>query len=239
MGVIREKQLALLISMSLLVHACGGGGAATDAVDTRGTTPEETPAAPPPPAPAPGPASVTVTTPGETFAPRVVNVVPGSTVTWQISGSRHNVTFASLQPAGGNIPDTDGGSASRVFTATGTYDYICTRHSGMTGQVIVGAGGGTGTAAPPPPPPPASGTLVLVTASGFSPERAGIAPGGTITWEFAAGADGIVFEDDAPPGGNIPQSPGGTRVSRTFPVEGDYDYHSLLDDDVEGRIRVR
>jgi plastocyanin len=184
---------------------------------------------------APSSSNVVVTTPGESFAPRVVNVAPGSTVTWQFSGSRHNVTFGSLAPTGGNIPDTDSGnSASRVFANAGTYDYQCTRHDGMTGQVIVGGSGST-----PTEPPPGSGTIVLVTASAFSPERAEIAPGGAITWEFTAGADGIVFEDDAPPGGNIPETAQGGRVSRTFPAEGDYDYYSLKDAKKKGRIRVR
>jgi plastocyanin len=187
---------------------------------------------------APSPSNVTVTTPGESFSPQVVNIAQGSTVTWQFSGSRHNVTFGSLQPAGGNIPDTDSGnSASRVFATAGTYDYQCTRHSGMTGQVIVGTGGGS--TPPGGEQPPTTGTLVRVTTSGYNPERAEISPGGTITWEFAAGADGIVFEDDSPPGGNIPESASGSRVSRTFPSEGDYDYHSLKDPDRKGRIRVR
>jgi plastocyanin len=181
------------------------------------------------------PNNVVVTTPGESFAPRVVSVAAGSTVTWQFSGSRHNVTFGSLQPAGGNIPDTDAGnSASRVFANAGTYDYQCTRHDGMTGQVVVGGSGTT-----PTEPPPGSGTLVRVTSSGYSPERAEIAPGGAITWEFTAGADGIVFDDESPPGGNIPETTQGGKVSRTFPAEGDYDYYSLKDRDKKGRIRVR
>jgi plastocyanin len=216
------------------IIACGGGGAATDATQASPSPPEETTN---PPANSPGnpPSGIVVTTPGETFSPRVVNVAPGGTVTWQFSGARHNVTFGTVQPAGGSIPDTDpGNSASRIFANAGTYDYQCTRHSGMTGQVIVG-GAGTNPSAPQP----TSGTLVLLTSGGFSPERAEISPGGTITWEFSDRADGIVFEDDAPPGGNIPETPRGGRESRTFPTAGDYDYYSLKDDDVKGRIRVR
>ena len=80
----------------------------------------------------------TVTTPNSTFTPRVLTIVAGTTVTWQFSGQRHNVTFGSLMPAGGNIPNTDPGNAvSRTFATPGTYDYQCTRHSGMTGQVVV------------------------------------------------------------------------------------------------------
>lgn len=213
--------------------ACGGGGAASNAVGT-GTGP---PAEQTPDAPGGVPSGTLVTTTGTTFSPATVTVSQGATVTWQFSGSRHNVTFGSLQPAGGSIPDTEpGNSASRVFAGTGSYDYQCTRHGGMTGRVIVGGNAGS---TPPGAQPPTDGTLVRVTTSGYNPERAEIAPGGTITWEFTAGADGIVFEEEAPPGGNVPESAIGTRVSRTFPAEGDYDYHSLQDPDRKGRIRVR
>lgn len=96
-----------------------------------GTTPN-----PPPPT---APTTATVTTPGTTFSPANVTIATGGSVTWQFTGStRHNVTFNGTAPAGGNIPDTDaGGSASRTFTAAGTYAYTCTRHSGMNGTVVV------------------------------------------------------------------------------------------------------
>ncbi|HEX6909792.1 MAG TPA: plastocyanin/azurin family copper-binding protein [Longimicrobium sp.] len=91
---------------------------------------------PPPPT---APSTATVTTPGETFSPASVTIAAGGTVTWTFTGgSRHNVTFSGTAPAGGSIPDTDaGGSASRTFTAAGTYNYSCTRHSGMNGTVVV------------------------------------------------------------------------------------------------------
>lgn len=86
------------------------------------------------------PSTATVTTPGNTFSPAAVTLATGGTVTWQFTGStRHNVTFNGAAPAGGNIPDTDAGaSVARTFGTAGTYTYQCTRHSGMTGQVIVG-----------------------------------------------------------------------------------------------------
>jgi plastocyanin len=96
-----------------------------------GTTP------PPPPPPPPGGSTATVTTPGESFAPQTVTITAGGTVTWQISGATHNVTFSGTPPAGGNIPDTRSGNISRQFTAAGSYDYTCTRHVGMTGRVVV------------------------------------------------------------------------------------------------------
>jgi plastocyanin len=83
------------------------------------------------------PTTVVVTTPGESFTPATATIGVGGTVTWEISGATHNVTFGAAAPAGGNIPDTRAGTASRQFTTAGTYDYQCTRHSGMQGRVVV------------------------------------------------------------------------------------------------------
>ena len=93
----------------------------------------------PPPPPSTPPLAATVTTPGESFSLAAVTIRTGGTVTWQFTGStRHNVTFNGNAPTGGNIPDTDaGGSAQRTFSTAGTYNYTCTRHSGMDGSVTV------------------------------------------------------------------------------------------------------
>jgi plastocyanin len=102
------------------------------------TTPPPTQPPPAPPAPPSG-STVTVTTPNETFSPAAVTIPVGGTVTWQFSGTRHNVTFqGTTVPPGGNVPDQEPGtSASRSFTAPGTYNYLCSRHGGMTGRVTV------------------------------------------------------------------------------------------------------
>jgi plastocyanin len=102
---------------------------ATVTVTAGGTTPP-----PPPPPPA---TTVTVTTPGSSFAPPVVTITAGSSVTWDIQGATHNVTFSGPAPAGGSIPDTRGATATRQFTTPGNYDYVCTRHAGMQGRVVV------------------------------------------------------------------------------------------------------
>ena len=84
------------------------------------------------------PSTATVTTSGVRFVPADVTISAGGTVTWRMAETRHNVTFQGAAPTGGNIPDTDeGGSASRTFPTAGTYNYTCTRHSGMNGRVIV------------------------------------------------------------------------------------------------------
>ena len=92
----------------------------------------------------PVPGGVTVTTPNLTFSPPSVTIALGGTVTWAFSGNTHNVTFTGAAPAGGNIPDQPAGSSqSRTFTTSGNYAYVCTRHNGMTGTVVVSGGGGT------------------------------------------------------------------------------------------------
>jgi len=47
------------------------------------------------------------------------------------------------------------------------------------------------------------------------------------------------FKDVAPPGGNIPDTPAGSSMTRTFPTAGDYDYECTRHDGMKGRIRVR
>ena len=232
---MRSRRIAVLIAV--LALGCGGGGAAVESTTpTGGGTPTEPSTPGPTPGPAPtAPGSATVTTPGTSFSPTTVSVAPGASVTWQITGGTHNVTFGTNKPTGGDIGDTDAGrSVSRTFPAAGTFDYQCTRHSGMTGRVVVGD-----AASPGVPSGPSEGIIVQATASAYTPERIEIAPGGVVTWDIAAGAGGVVFDDDAPAGGNIPASSSAQKVSRTFSAEGDYDYHNSRNDDVKGRIRVR
>jgi plastocyanin len=113
------------------------------------------------------PGGVTVTTPNLTFSPATTTILAGGTVTWEFSGNTHNVTFTGATPAGGNIPDQPAGSSqSRTFTAAGTYGYVCTRHNGMTGTVVVTGGGGspvytTLQLTPQSPLVPVAGTVQL------------------------------------------------------------------------------
>lgn len=209
------------------------------AVESGGTPAPPPPQPPPPPAPAPPASATTVTTPNETFSPGTVTIAPGSTVAWQISGATHNVTFTGASPAGGNIPDTGpGNTVSRTFDGAGSYAYQCTRHSGMTGVVVVDGAGGASPPPPSPQPPQSPGTTITVNADAFSPEEVTITPGEAVTWQFAA-AHGIRFEGDSPPEGDIPTSEPGSSITRTFPIPGDYKYTSTRDGGMEGRIRVR
>ena len=228
-------RLAFIYVAATLV-ACGGGGAAVEPRPSTNNPPSETPTPSTPSTPT-TPGATIVTTVGTSFSPTSVTIAPGSSVTWQIAGATHNVTFGGTKPTGGDIPDSGPGtSMSRTFANPGTYDYQCTRHSGMTGRVVVT---GDGAGAPPSNPSPSEGVIVQATSTAYNPDRVEIGVGGVVTWDIAAGAGGIVFDDHAPAGGNIPESSTATRVSRTFNAAGDYDYHNSRDRDIKGRIRVR
>jgi len=86
--------------------------------------------------------TVDINTIGDTFAPAFQSVSLGDTVRWSFSGGSdgqgHNVRFTprtSSTPADINVLKT--GSASRVFTAKGTFNYVCDVHPGMNGQIVV------------------------------------------------------------------------------------------------------
>lgn len=184
----------------------------------------------------PVPGGVTITTPNLTFSPGNVTVVTGTVVTWEFSGSTHNVTFQGPGPAGGNIPDQrPGASASRTFTVAGSYAYQCTRHNGMQGTITVQ---GTPDSLPPPPPPP-SGPVITMSATKFLPDFIQIAPGEAVTWQFGAGTHNVTFNNLVPNGGNIPDTAPGTSVTRVFTAPGDYDYEDTNTSGMKGRIRVR
>jgi plastocyanin len=98
----------------LLLPACGGGddgGAATE----------------------PGHVNVV----DSSFKPKTISIAVGDTVTWDFKGDlQHNVidedgTFKSKTKGKGY-------TFTHTFNSAGTYDYVCTLHSGMTGTVEVG-----------------------------------------------------------------------------------------------------
>jgi plastocyanin len=198
---------------------------------------------------APGTAAgPTVATPNETFSPATVTTAPGTTVTWEISGATHNVTFTGPAPAGGNIPDTPAGNrASRTFDAAGTYSYQCTRHSGMTGTVVVESGAPPPaptpqTPQPPgpaqPPAPPTSATTVTTPNETFSPGTVTIAPGGTVAWQISGARHNVTFTGTAPAGGDIPDTEPGNTVSRTFDAAGIYGYQCTRHSGMTGVVVV-
>jgi plastocyanin len=131
-------KLVCSVAALLFVAGCGGGGASTVSGPTGPTGPTG------PSAPS-ATASVAMRSEGDVygtvtheFVPSSVTVARTGTVTWTNSSNEtHNVTFGATTGAPANIPDHGTGSNSRQFGTAGTFNYSCTNHPGMAGQVVV------------------------------------------------------------------------------------------------------
>jgi plastocyanin len=68
------------------------------------------------------------------YTPRVIEVPTDTTVTWtfQDGNTPHDVKGEGFRS---EVMRT--GTFTHTFDTPGTYDYVCTLHSGMTGRVIV------------------------------------------------------------------------------------------------------
>lgn len=86
--------------------------------------------------------TVDVFTPGTIFSPTIATITVGDTVRWNFQvasdGFGHNVVFAKgVTGTPADISkETRSGSVSRVFTAAGTFQYVCTLHGSMAGSVV-------------------------------------------------------------------------------------------------------
>lgn len=111
------RKLLLLALVTVALVACGGD-------DGRPRTA----------APATGDADATVTITGMSFSPETVEILAGGTVSWTWDDdTRHDVAFDD----GPASPVQRAGTWQRTFDRAGTYHYVCTLHSGMTGTVVV------------------------------------------------------------------------------------------------------
>ncbi|MEP7380756.1 MAG: Ig-like domain-containing protein [Gemmatimonadota bacterium] len=82
--------------------------------------------------------TVTVNMPGLTFAPFRVTVKQGGTVNYVFPSLAHNVIFARVSGAPADIPgQVSNTTVSRVFPSALIYQYSCTIHNGMDGEVEV------------------------------------------------------------------------------------------------------
>ena len=128
----RRTALALLALPVLALTACGGGGEQGEAAAEGGTVAASG-------APEAQEATV-VGTPSLTFRPETVTAAPGTlALTMQIEGGvPHDLEFTDAG-LGDKIPVISDGSATGTYTfdAPGTYDFVCTLHPGMDGQVVV------------------------------------------------------------------------------------------------------
>jgi plastocyanin len=99
--------------------------------------------------------------------------------------------------------------------------------AGLAIVAAAGCGGDSGsdtTTGPPSSPPPASNT-VSVSNNSFSPATMTVAPGTTVTWQWAAGAvdHNVTFDD----GDHSPTQSSGT-FARTFSSAGTFPYHCTI-----------
>ena len=70
------------------------------------------------------------------FAPQVIVVAPGTTVTWTNADDDPHTVVANDKSFHSPAMDTDD-SYSFTFTRPGEYAYFCSLHPHMTGKVIV------------------------------------------------------------------------------------------------------
>ncbi len=126
----RRRTAALMTVLTVgSLSACGGGSA------TQSTGAAAAAAGPPD--------AQTVTIDGTDmlkFVPATINAKVGTlTITLGNSGQvSHNLVFDdAARPAIGTVTGGKQLSATYTFTAPGTYDFVCTFHGGMDGQVVV------------------------------------------------------------------------------------------------------
>ncbi len=87
------------------------------------------------------------------------------------------------------------------------------------------------------PPQPGS-NLVTTIGVTFSPSSIAIAENDSVTWRIEGAVHNVTFNGAAPTGGNIPDQPSGTAVSRTFAVAGTYPYECTIHNGMVGEVVV-
>ena len=114
------RALALAAALSLVAAGCGGSSSSSGSSGSS--------------AGGAAPAAV-VQIHNLSFQPGTVTIGKGETVQWAFedAGITHNV----IGDGGLHSPDQISGSYSHTFTRSGTFNYQCSLHAGMTGTVVV------------------------------------------------------------------------------------------------------
>lgn len=71
------------------------------------------------------------------FAPALLEITTGESVTWDFGALQHTVDFAAVAGAPANIPATNNAEVSRTFGTAGDFAYSCSIHAGMNGTIRV------------------------------------------------------------------------------------------------------
>lgn len=74
-----------------------------------------------------------------TYTPTTLTVNAGTTVNFiNDSGISHTVNFDGTRPTGvEDVALNNSGTFPRKFNETGTFNFHCTQHAGMTGKIVV------------------------------------------------------------------------------------------------------
>ncbi len=141
------------------------------------------------------------------------------TINWTTS-NQAAVTLSSATGASVTATGAAAGS-SQIRASVGTI-----QSSAVT--VTVTSGGGQN---------PSSASVTATANNAFSPATVTIAPGGTVTWTFAA-LHNVTFTSSEPPGGDISDRDSGS-ASRTFPTAGAFPYTCTLHAGMNGTVNVQ
>ena len=134
---LRHRATTGAVALALVsLSACGGGSSGYPS-GSGGQNP-------PPGGQQPAPStSNAIVVQNNRFNPSATTVSPGTTVTWTWDSCAddgygrvcvdHSVTFDDGVGSG----TRSSGAYQRAFSTAGTFNYRCTVHAGMTGQVVV------------------------------------------------------------------------------------------------------
>jgi plastocyanin len=139
----RRITLALGLTATLAIAACGGG-AASPAAPTSGPTQappatSEPQSAPPASACAPSTAAATVTASmrGRAFAPATITAKVGDVIGWTNADSVPHTATLTDDPACTTDNLGEGESGALSFAVPGTYAFFCKIHPDMIGTIEV------------------------------------------------------------------------------------------------------
>lgn len=126
------KNALCLVAIVLTVASCGGGGDKSSGPtgptgnsnpDTFGGSATAT--------------LVDVNMPGLVYSPNRIDLAQGGTVRFIFTAVAHDVRFNGATGAPADIQVESNTTVSRTFANKGTFNFLCTLHSGMTGTVTV------------------------------------------------------------------------------------------------------
>jgi len=134
-------------------------------------------------------ANVSIT--GSSFQPQVINIVPGTTVTWtNLDPIDHTATSTTGIFDSGIMPP--GAQFSFTFNGAGDFEYICTIH-GFTGRVVVSSPTLASITLTPGTITLLTGSTQTFTATGFDQNGNIIAISQPINWSVSDPAVGTII----------------------------------------------